>query len=415
MPRAATGTVESRPWRDGRTVTWRLRVRAGGRRHPIVLGTNHEGWSRERATAELERILARIERGTWEPPLADADRDSIPSPPTEALEVTLARWWQRKQRELRPATVRDYRWRIDYVLAFGADRVTASIDARWVDEFRSVLERQRTGHGRLLSARSINMVLDLLAAVLDDAVRYGLLDFNPARAKGTRLKVPKGSRSFLEPDMVLDLLDAAGEWEAELPPHQHYGRRALLALLCLGGPRIGEAIRAERGDFDLTSERWRIPDSKTEAGQRTVELSAFCAAEIRAHAAAAASRGRPLTARSPMWPTATGGHLNPTNIRLRLLAEAVIRANERRGEQGKMLLPAITPHALRRTFASLCFFAGRDLRFVMAQLGHADPRMTLGVYAQTVQRRRLDRDLLWRLMRFADEPAEAPHAHRLGY
>jgi integrase len=43
-----------------------------------------------------------------------------------------------------------------------------------------------------------------------------------------------------------------------------------------------------------------------------------------------------------------------------------------------MLLPSrVTPHTLRRTFASLCFFAGRDLRWVMGQLGHEDPRMTL--------------------------------------
>jgi integrase len=43
-----------------------------------------------------------------------------------------------------------------------------------------------------------------------------------------------------------------------------------------------------------------------------------------------------------------------------------------------MLLPSrVTPHTLRRTLASLCFFAGRDLRWVMGQLGHEDPRMTL--------------------------------------
>jgi hypothetical protein len=38
-----------------------------------------------------------------------------------------------------------------------------------------------------LSPRSVNMVLDLLAQLLDDAVEYGLLEGNPARGKRRRL------------------------------------------------------------------------------------------------------------------------------------------------------------------------------------------------------------------------------------
>ncbi|MDX6676968.1 MAG: hypothetical protein QOE31_1020 [Solirubrobacteraceae bacterium] len=69
-----------------------------------------------------------------------------------------------------------------------------------------------------------------------------------------------------------------------------------------------------------------------------------------------------------------------------------------------MLLPArVTPHTLRRTFASLCFFAGRDLRWVMGQLGHDDPRMTLAVYAQCMKRSQIDEAVVWQLMRFRDE------------
>ena len=84
---------------------------------------------------------------------------------------------------------------------------------------------------------------------------------------------------------------------------------------------------------------------------------------------------------------------------------AVERANEKRAAEGRMLLPAtVTPHTLRRTFASLCFFAGRDLRWVMGQLGHDDPRMTLAVYAQCMKRKRIDHELVWTLMRFPDEP-----------
>jgi integrase len=44
----------------------------------------------------------------------------------------------------------------------------------------------------------------------------------------------------------------------------------------------------------------------------------------------------------------------------------------------------VTPHSLRRTFASLLLATGADVPYVMAQLGHTDPKMTLGVYARVI-------------------------------
>ena len=39
----------------------------------------------------------------------------------------------------------------------------------------------------------------------------------------------------------------------------------------------------------------------------------------------------------------------------------------------------------------------------MARMGHGDARLTLQGYAQVIQRQRVDFDLVWELMRFADE------------
>lgn len=161
MPKRATGSVETHVWRHGRTVTFRGRFRAYGRRWRIDFGTNYEGWNEDRARVELERIVGQVARGTWEPPAADApvefDRD-------ETLHVTASRWWQRRESELAENTRLDYRWRLDHLLRHLARTPTAEIDARRVDDFRQKL------HARGLSPRSVNMVLDLLAQVLDDAV-----------------------------------------------------------------------------------------------------------------------------------------------------------------------------------------------------------------------------------------------------
>jgi site-specific recombinase XerC len=96
---------------------------------------------------------------------------------------------------------------------------------------------------RGLAPRSVNLVLDCLAQVLDDAVEYGLLDTNPARGKRRRMRLPQSRCTCLEPDQVVDLLDAAGRWERELLADERFadrvirGRRAMRATLCLAGPR----------------------------------------------------------------------------------------------------------------------------------------------------------------------------------
>jgi integrase len=418
VPKDATGSIESFRWKDGRTVTFRARVRAYGQQHRITFGTNHQGWSEPRAQVELDRILRQIERGTWEPSVELPPPVPERPPADETFHLFASRWWNEKRDTLSENARADYRWRLDHLLGhFHRHRVRA-IDRRAVDTYRAkkVAERgpleeawslYRAGRAQRptrkpLSNRSINMTIDLLAQLLDDAVEYGQLDANPARGRKRRLPAEKRRRSFLEPDMVVDLLEAASHWEAELPAHQRYGRRALLAALTLAGPRVSELTEAPRADLDLAGGRIRL-GKKTQAGLREVELTAFLQAELRSHLASLVSLGRPEGPEVPVFPTYRGGVHNPSNLRTRLLATCVARANEKRAAEGKMLLPHVTPHTLRRTFASLALTAGRDPRWVMGQLGHTDARFTLTVYAQVMQRQRIDYELVWSLMRFADE------------
>jgi integrase len=47
----------------------------------------------------------------------------------------------------------------------------------------------------------------------------------------------------------------------------------------------------------------------------------------------------------------------------------------------------LTPHSLRRTFASLLFAVGEHPPYVMAQMGHTTANLTLAVYAREMDRR----------------------------
>ena len=64
---------------------------------------------------------------------------------------------------------------------------------------------------RPLSNSTINATVELLSAILDEAVRRKLLPANPAREKGLRLKEQRARGNVLEIDELEDLLAAAEE------------------------------------------------------------------------------------------------------------------------------------------------------------------------------------------------------------
>lgn len=79
-------------------------------------------------------------------------------------------------------------------------------------------------------------------------------------------------------------------------------------------------------------------------------------------------------------------HDSESNVRSRFLVRAVEIANEDLEERGSDPMHAVTPHSLRRTFISLLFSLPRppSVPYVMAQVGHTDPKMTLGIYAKVI-------------------------------
>ena len=65
----------------------------------------------------------------------------------------------------------------------------------------------------------------------------------------------------------------------------------------------------------------------------------------------------------------------------------LVKASEQQLQKGLPPLPNTTPHTLRRTYISIALVANNfDVKWVMAQVGHADSRMTMDVYAQLEQR-----------------------------
>ena len=253
-------------------------------------------------------------------------------------------------------------------------------------------------------------MITLLGQILQQAVDYELIDRNPVRVGGRSarfLKRTRPTRTFLEVDEFHALLDAAGELEAEArADFKGLGRRAMIASLGLAGLRISELMDLKVAQVDLGRGRLKLADSKTEAGVREVEITLYLRDELLEHAMDRRARRLPFGPSDHFFGTSSGRRRDPDRFRDRILARAVERATANRQQNGLPPLPEITPHSLRRTWATFAAMIGRDPKWIAAQIGHVSPAFTFSVYQQVATRRYVDEQAIWALMRFADEPAE---------
>jgi hypothetical protein len=97
---------------------------------------------------------------------------------------------------------------------------------------------------------------------------------------------------------------------------------------------------------------------------------------------------RRTASRDYVFATATGARDTRGNAAKRL-RRAAERASVQLEADGLAPLPdGLTPHSLRRTFASLLYLRGEDPVYVMDQLGHSDPKLALRIYARAARQRR---------------------------
>jgi integrase len=324
-------------------------------------------------------------------------------------------------------------------LAFKAQKVREASELRQALAAGADLRDRRGRQQVPLSASSIRKAISLLAAILDEALADELIAQNPARGKRLRLRVPKPSRTFLELDELGALIDAAatqdatpaivpremrgdgtrarvarrlaagqrtGDIAAELglskatigfhagrlgATHQgaYAGRRAVIEILGRTGVRASELCDLRLRDVrlhDPDGSRFRIRDAKTEAGVREVQMTPDLVEAFVEHLDRLRRAGQPTGADDYATPNRRGGRMSRQRV-AQIAGEAAALASKRVAESGLPPLPHVTPHSLRRTYISIALLANNfDVKWVMSQVGHADSKMTLDVYAQLEQR-----------------------------
>jgi integrase len=137
---------------------------------------------------------------------------------------------------------------------------------------------------------------------------------------------------------------------------------------------------------DPSGARFEVRESKTEAGERHVEMTPALAEAVAEHTDRLRVLGMPSAPDAYLVMNLRGGRLSRGRV-CQIVAEAAGLAGERLAAKGMSVLPHTTPHTLRRTYISIALIANRfDVKFVMSQVGHANSAMTMDVYAQLEQR-----------------------------
>ena len=306
------------------------------------------------------------------------------------VEQYLTQWLDVHALEVKPRTRSGYSWLIESYIVPGIGRVRLqAVRPQTLSTFYRGLLASGGRKGRPLSPRTVEYVHAVLRKAFNDAVRTDqVLSSNPAdRAKRPRRDPKTG------PEMW-----SAVELRRFLALMSSHRLVALYRLAAYTGARRGEMLNLRWHDIDLDSDQVTVQirgsvgivdgkrvEGTTKSGRtRAVSIDRETAEILRAHR----QRQRVDEARAEgSW--VTGDHVFRMEIGAplypdtpsQLMAKTLKAHNERNPEEP---LRQIRFHDLRHVHATLLLKAGVPVHVVAARLGHADPSITLRVYAHVL-------------------------------
>ena len=320
-----------------------------------------------------KRYASRTVRGSKkdaETALANLIRAQETGLDLAAAKLTVAayldRWLDVSKQRVKPRTHFRYAQlvRLHVKPALGAAQLT-KLRPLHIEELYGALRE------RGLSGTTVLQIHRILHAALAQAVRWQLLERNPADAVTAPRKTAREAASLGAREIPKLLEEVRGK-SVELP-----------TLIALGtGMRLGEVLGLRWQDVDLDGATARVRQTlqitmefdtpKSHRSSRTLTLPAFLVETLRRHRKAQNERRLML---GECWheldlicDRADGLPLRPDTVskQFRTIARAAG-------------LP-ISFHGLRHTHASLMLAAGTDLKVTSARLGHSSISITADLY-----------------------------------
>lgn len=361
--------------KDGKIVSFKFKWYGGrdenGRQ--IVRCTT---WTPDKSMSERKLLLqAEKEATIWERQLETEAH-------IEVGEMTFARFvderWllhQKAEKENRASTMVFYEQILKVMRPHFDPLRMQDITDRHVTQYLNYLKNTyRTAQGKVLSPKTIRHHYRVLSVIFKYALKVECISVNPL----DKVDVPKIPQHKVDAMTKGDVLDFIRAIE-NLPLRQ----RLMYTLLLTTGLRRGELFGLQWGDVNLTNgvlfvrrnvtntygKGIAIGEPKTEMGTRTLPLTDKAVEMLKQYHA----------------------EKNPTNdVFLFHAADSLHQPQDptyitkhMRKFMKQMGLPAMSPHDLRHTCATLLLQSGADIKSVQDLLGHADASTTLNFYVRS--------------------------------
>jgi integrase len=319
----------------------------------VVIGLLSEVPTRRQAQMQLDQRLHLLNQGQQRPQATKPLQDFVECEWTTLVLSTL-----------KLSTQRGYRMVLGKHVTpcFGQRRLC---DITKLDIQQFVADKFRQG----LASQTVRNAWIVLSSVLDAAVDYSYLNWNPARGVKFPLQGLRKETKILNAVALAKLLAQLCE------PY-----RSMVILTALTGLRVGELLALRWKMVDLTAGTIRISESmfhgqvqlpKSERSVRVLPIGPQTRLLLEEHRRRAAAK---WNEEGLVFPNKFGGPLRESNLLERVLRPAGKAAG----------LGRITWHQLRHVHASTLHDIGIPAKIAQQQLGHASIEATLNIYTHAI-------------------------------
>ena len=375
--------IQERRDKSGKLVSYSIRVHRGrgadGRQLKPYTATFEVSptWTEKSARRKAEAFAATFEKECREGVTSDS-RQRFSDYCEYVLEL-------KERRGDKHTTIADYRNMTPRIYPEIGHIKLREIRPDHLNDLYSKLAQDGTNKrtGGKLSSSTILRYHRFISLVLAQAVKEGLIPFNPA----ARAEAPKRARK--EPN-YLQASDIPRIFEAlDTEPLKW---RVLVHMLLITGARRGEVLGLKWANVDFENSRVYIcrsisytPDKgvyesspKTESSKRFISLPAETMQLLKQYKAWQAEEilrlGSYYQRNDFVFCQDSGAPMHPDSVTTWL-----DRFSKRHD------LPHINPHAFRHTMTSLLIFNGMDSVSISKRLGHSQVSTTTNIYAHVME------------------------------
>ena len=322
-----------------------------GQRHWQTL---HKGTTKKAAKEKLREIEIQIDRGTY-----------IPDNKIMTFGEVAEAWLEQKKTNVRASTWGMYKRHVELHLKnlhhFRVNRITVAMIEKHIIQMRSGKHSIGTVRKMIITANQ----------VMQYAVRHRMIDYNPVK-DAERPKADskeKGEIKILTSDQIKTLLESTKDAKY----------KTLFMLAAFSGARQGELLGLKWSDIDYDQRQiairrtfncgqWYAPKSTN--SKRKIDLGPSMMEQLRKW-----QKVCPESEFNLVFPTRSGGPIDANNL-LKKIYRPVLETAK---------LPNVNFHSLRHSYASLMIDLGFNIVYISRQLGHANPTITLNVYAHLIR------------------------------